>query len=371
VFFKTPAARLAKAVAAAATLAPGDGKRFQVESTLLTVRDDGALEVQATDLVDSYWFTVRPPDPSTSKPGRAFVGSENLARIVKRAGKADVTIETVKNALVVSWGDTVVKLPTENPADAPQVVRYRPNDPSISIPATALMSIMAKVNFAVSGDFKHRALAFVRVDIKRGRIRFAATDGIRFAAVERDVETTDEVLDTAFVQPIKPARIKSLIGEQDAQDLRVQVKNGYVALSTGDAEMSVRAGAVTWQDFDIERVVPVTKRATIGRSDLLDFLAGAGLLKTTGEKTCDFTFADGKLSMNAVAPGEGSIQTSTPIEWTHESFMMRFDPVLLAQATSQCNGDRVELGLSTDQQPVLLRDAVDNQLYLYALGARF
>lgn len=367
--FTAPADRLLKAVQATASLAPGTGKRFQIESTLLSVLDDGSLEIRATDLVDSYWFVLPATKDATFKPGRVFVGSENLARSIKAAGDQQVTLETGKHSLTISWGSTKIKLPTENADDAPEVARHRREDPAVVVAADAFVSAMTKVNFAVSQDFKSRALAFIRLDLLGSKMQMSATDGIRYAVVEQDVD--GDVAGTAFVTPLKPTRIKLLTGETPSAKLRVQLGSGHVSFATDDAELTVRTGAVSWQSFDVKSLVQVTKKVVANTKELRALLNGAGLVKTSGEKNYDFGFADGAINMRATAAGEGSFEASVRVEWTYDAFEMRFDPALLAQAVAQCDSDTVELGMSTNQQPILLTSTGSDWCYRYALGARF
>ena len=369
--YTSPAPRLLKAIQAAAALAPGTGKRFQIESTLLTVTDVGALEVQATDMADSFWFRVDPVPNTPFTPGKLFLGSANLSRAIKEAGKADVTIETVGDyGALISWGTTKVKLPAEMVEDAPPVKRFNPADPTVQLPASGLIALLKRVNFATSTDFKNRSMAFVRIEVKPKGLRLGATDGARIASVEIDLDKDAAYVSTAYVMPIKPARIKLLVDGDDKVTIKLRVTPEIITLVTDSAEMTVRTGHAQWPDFDIDKQLTNAKAVTIPTADMKKLLNGADLLKVKGETTCEFKLTANALEMDAIATVEGAVNSQIPVEWKYDPFTIRLDPSFLWDAVNACDADQVELSFDTNQQPAKLREAEGNRLYLYALGAR-
>jgi DNA polymerase III sliding clamp (beta) subunit (PCNA family) len=369
--FTSPAPRLLKAIQALASLAPGTGKRFQIESTLLTVTDTGALEVQATDMADSFWFRVDPMPDVAFTPGKLFIGSANLLRAVKEAGKADVSIETVSNhSALITWGSTKVRLPAEMIEDAPTIKRFNPTDPTVQLPASDLIALLKRVNFATSTDFKSRSMAFVRIEVKPTGLRLGATDGVRIASVEVDLVKDASYVATAYVMPIKPARIKLLVDGDDKVMLKLRVTQDMITLATDSAEMTIRTGHAQWPDYDIDKQLTNTKVVTIPTANMKQLLNGADLLKVKGETTCEFKLTATLLEMEAISTIEGAVNSAIPIEWKYDPFTIRLDPSFLWDAVNACDADSVELSFDTNQQPVKLREAEGSRLYLYALGAR-
>lgn len=367
----SPAPRLLKAIQGAAALSPNTGKRFQIESTLLTVTDTGALEVQATDLADSFWFRVDPVPDKPFTPGKLFVGSANLLRAVKEAGKAEVTIEVAgRYGAQISWGTTVVKLPSESVEDAPGIKRVQPTDPSVQLRASEFMGLLKRVNFATSTDFKTRAMAFLRMEVKPKGLRMCATDGVRIASVEVDLDKDPNYVATTYILPIKPARLKLLVDGDDTVMLKIGVTQDMLTLSTDSAEMTVRAGHASWPDFDIDQKITNPKTVMVKTADLKNLLGGAELLKVRGETSYEFRWSAAGLEMEAAATVEGSVNAKLAVEWKHDPFTIKLHPGLLWDAVNACDAEQVELSFDTNQQPAKLREAEGNRLYLYALGAR-
>jgi DNA polymerase III sliding clamp (beta) subunit (PCNA family) len=369
--YTTAPSRLLKALQGTAALSPETGKRFQIESTLLSVKEDGSLELQATDTADAFWFRVPPEEGKSFVPGQLFVNSTNLLRVVKEAGKNEVTIEqTTRYGAQISWGKTVIKLPTEAVEDAPAIKRVDRTAPFVSMTADDFMGLLKRVNFATSGDFKNRAMSFVRVEVKPKGLRLSATDGVRIGTVEVDLDKEPSYTALCYVPPIKPARVKLLVDGDGSAVLRVGITQDTVTLSTDSAEMTVRAGAASWPDFDIDKNVVNPKAVNVPTADLKRILGGAEVLKVRGETTCEFKWSSAGMEMEAAATVEGSVNATLPVAWTHEPFSIKFDPNLLWDAVNACDAETVELSFDTHQRPVKLREAVGNRLYLYALGAR-
>lgn len=368
--FTCPAPRLVRAIQAAGSLAPGTNKRFQIESTLLTVDDTGHLEIQATDLSDSYWFRIEPEPGKAFTPGRAFVPSVNLVRAVKEAAKNDVTIELVKHQVVITWAKTTVRLPTEDPGDAPPITRVDRGAPCVSLPAQMLMDLFKRVNFAVSSDFKNRSFSFVKVETREKSLRLSATDGIRMAAAEIPVEKLADYRVISFVLPVKPAKLKLLVDGEEDKPVEVRLGADLISVASASSEMTIRTGNANWPDFDIERDMPCEKKTVVPTKELKLLLKNAELLKVRGETTCEFKFDAEGLEMCALASIEGMVNSKIPVEWPHGPFAIKLDAGYFYESVAACDTATVELGFNTDQEPMILKES-GHVVYLFALGARY
>lgn len=370
--FTAPARRLVRAIKAAGSLAPGTGKRYQIESTLLTVTETGHLEIQATDLNDSFWFSVAPEEGNSFVPGKIFVPSINLVNSIGEADKDEVTIELVKNAAQITWAKTKVKLPTEEVGDAPEIQRAKPDAHYVELPGQTLLGLLQRVNFAVSDDFKNRAMSFVRMQVKQKTLKLSATDGVRIASVEVDVtKSQEDYAGVAYVLPIKPARVKLLVDGENEKPVKLRVSDHLVSFSTDSSEMTVRPGAAVWADFEIEKELEHPKKVFLPVKDLKQLLDNAELLKARGETTCEFKWTQDGLEMESLAGVEGSVRSKIPAEWPHDPMSIKLDPSLFVAAVNACSSEQVELSFASDQEPMVMREMTDQMLYLYALGARY
>jgi len=370
--FTAPARKLVRAIKAAGSLAPGTGKRYQIESTLLTVSDTGDLEIQATDLNDSFWFRIPAEESNTFAAGKIFVPSVNLVNSIGEADKDEVTIELAKNAAQITWGKTKVKLPTEEVGDAPAIVRANESDPYVELSGQALLACFQRVNSAVSDDFKNRAMSFVRIQVKEKTLKLSATDGVRIASVEIDVtKSAADYTAVSYVLPVKPSRLKLLVDGEGDRLVRLRVSNHLVSFSTELSEMTIRPGAAAWADFEIEKELQHPKRVLLPVKDLKRLLDSAELLKARGETSCEFKWTADGLEMESLAGIEGSVRAKIPAEWPHDPMSIKLDPSLFVVAVNACTSEQVELAFASDQEPMVMREMTDEMLYLYALGARY
>lgn len=362
--------QLRPAIEATASIAPGEGKRPQLESTHIVVAADGTVEVAGTNLVDAIWFKVH--GATDVVPGKLLVPSINLLRIVKQAEGSTLAIswDETKGQALFSFGDTKIKLPVEPPEDFPQLQRFDPALPFISLRLPALISMFKRVNFAVMGDFGSRVLAGINIQIKPKSLRMTTTDGIRMASVERDIDNIAGIRQSTIVPPLVPKYLKTFsFGEDDLVD--VQLTDAAFALRGTRGELTRRALNGTYPDYDLEKQLVYQHHIEVERKGFKEVLETAALLKVTSQTTCEFNWLPDGLHLEASSGIDGNVRAKLSVAWPHPPFSIRLDAGLLAEAVKVTDSEKVDLSFGDDRQPALLRETSEGMLYLYAISPRF
>lgn len=371
--FKIAADKIRPAAEACAAIAPKEGTKPQLEATLITVFESGLVEFAATDLVDSLWFGIE--GATDIEPGKVFIPSINFLRTVKQADERELSLSWKSDAgrAKVEFGDTKVGLPVEPPEDFPAIQRFDPALPFITLPAAQLSAMLKRVNFSVMDDFKTRTLAGVNIEVKPKTLRMTATDGVRMATAERDIENKSETRQSAIVRPILPKYLKTFVTEE-TDSVDVQISEGSVRLRGTRGQLARRAIMGTYPAFDLEKEYGATyqSKVEVVLKELRDVLETAALIKAARETTCEFKWAENLLQINANAGLDGQVEAKLVIAWPFEPFKIRLDAGLFAEAVKVADTEKVELSFGTDRQPALLREVTeDGLLYLYCISAKF
>lgn len=359
---------LLSAAESAAALAPGTHIRPILETTLVEVGADGAVTLSATDHATSMvWFRVEGGE--SPQAGRMCVPSANLLRVVKRAGKAPVTLSWngKSTRANVAFQGTRASLPVENPVDYPEILRFDDTKPYVTVPASIVMGLLSRVNFATAGDFKSRALAGVRMSINSKTISLTATDGIRMAVAAHDIANESGCAFECVTLPIKPKDVQWIAGKEGNVDL--QKVSGTLRMRGINGERLHNAMTVDFPKFDLESQLALSKRAVFKTKDLQDALERAVMLKAKSPRW-EFTFNNGHMTVNTVTGLDGNLDADAPVEWTHAQMAIRLSPSLLLEAVKAVKSEIVDLDLESPREPVRLREANGGLLYLYALGAQ-
>jgi len=368
--FTLAADAIRPAVEACASIAPGEGKKPQLESTLITVNADGTVQFAATNTADALWFKVA--GATDVEPGPLFVPSVNLLRLVKQADdeKLTVTWDETKGQAIFTFAESRIKLPVEDPKDFPQIQRFDPKGHFVTLPLPALSMMFKRVNFAVMDDFRQRTLAGVNVQIKAKSLKLTTTDGVRMATVERDIDNPTGVRTSTIIPPLPPKIIKTFsIEDEDPVD--VQVTDTAIALRGTRGELTRRAINGQFPDWDLEKQLVYQHHIEVPTKSLKEVLETAALLKVNSPTTCEFNWTADGLLLEASSGIDGNVRAKLAAPWPHPPFSIRLDAALLAEAVKCADADQVDLSFGDERQPALLREMQDGLLYLYAISPKF
>jgi DNA polymerase-3 subunit beta len=359
---------LRPAVESAASLAPGTMIKPILETLLFSVTDDGAVTISATDYTTTSIRFCMVGEGDGIVPGSTCLPSRNLLRLVKQAKGKTLTFSWDEGCPTanVSFGRTSVDLAVERALDFPEVSRFDPSVPSVSLPVADLNGLLKRVNFAVAKDFRSRILAGVRFQTIDDILRVTATDGIRMAVAERKIDNTSGCSIDAVSLPVDPKSLVRIAGKDGTVAIQYDKALGFNGQYGEQCHNTMRG---RFPAYDLRKQLGYTKAVTVETEALQTALERAALLKAKGQDW-KFTLTDEAMAINARSGLEGNVDTVLPVNWQHDEFAMRLDPVLLLDAVKKVSAEQVELSFGTDRQPALMQETIDDLTYLFALGAR-
>jgi DNA polymerase-3 subunit beta len=371
---KIAADKLRPLVETAAGLAPGTGKRPQLECSRLMVSTDGELTVAASNTHESVCLKVAIEE---GDPGSVFLPSVNLQRIVKEVIKV-ARLKKDEGFLEIRWNGKNLKadllwrgakaqLPTE-PIDS--LPAFEPFDEStgfVTLPAKLFTGLFKRMTFAVQTDFTKRAMHGVQIRASNGKLVSAATDGMRFSLLQADIAKSEHVID-AIIPPIGNKTLLRLSADGDQVDLQITDSTLRARGKLGEMSWTRVAG-----DFpDWEGHVPTTqpKNMDLDRKTMIAMLKQAGLLKVVGSTTHRFTLENNRMEMAAVSGVEGSVNAHMDIPWPHPKLEIGLDPKFLEEGLAAMDSAEVWVGFDHSQAHAVFREKTDEFSYIYVVVPR-
>lgn len=366
---KVVASDIKTIIDATASVAPGTGKKPQLECTHIDVAD-GLVMFASTNQHESVRLFF--DGEMECEPGQVYLPSANLLRVVKEAGKGEIEIawNGKSQKASIRLGGTVVKLPVEDPNNLPEIPRFKPGRPFITLPGSALTGLFSRTRFSVMTDFSARALGGVNLTVKGDLIEAAATDGKRISVVKLPIVNTGKLDVSAILPPISNTNVKWLMKDkEDAVDLQLTRSRFLLRGPRGELTQGLIAG--TFPDYAGHVAQRHPKSMEVERRPLIAFFNRATIIKVISEVKYKFFLRAGEIEMQASAGVDGEVTAVLPVPWTWPDMAIPFDPTLLVDALSAMKSEFVILGFDTPQSTVLLTEISEEFDNHFAASPRF
>ncbi|MCC7125266.1 MAG: DNA polymerase III subunit beta, partial [Acidobacteria bacterium] len=154
-------------------------------------------------------------EAAVEKPGAVTLPAKKLYEVVRALPDGDVTIASEKGgtSVKVSGGQFSSKMPTLPREDFPTITEP-PNVTRATIKGATLAQMIAKTQFAITGEDTRYYLNGALFLLKPGQITFVATDGHRLALVHADREDDGKGEEVKAILPRKAlAELGRLLGD--------------------------------------------------------------------------------------------------------------------------------------------------------------
>ena len=354
---------------ATASVAPGTGKRPQLECTRIDV-EEGQVVFSATNQNESVRILY--DGEMESEIGSVYLPSANLLRVVKEAKKGDVEItwDGKSQKALIRLAGTEVKLPVEPPEHLPPIQRFKPGKPFVTLPGSALTGLFARTRFSVMSDFVARALGGVNLIVKGGQVEAAASDGKRISVVKVPCENPGDVDATVILPPISATNVKWLMqGPEGMVDLQLSPSRFLLRGPRGELSQ----GLIIGEFPDYQGHVPARhpKSMEVDRKALIAFFDQAKIIKVLSEIKYKFLLRAGEIEMQASAGTDGAVTAVLPVPWTWPDMSIPFDPILLVDSLKAMQSEHVVLGFDTPQSTILLTELGDEFDNHFAASPRY
>jgi DNA polymerase-3 subunit beta len=297
-------------------------------NNLKAIATNKGCTLLATDLELGIRLQVR--SVKVQDAGEAILPASRLIAILREATDEELVIEASKEAAFVRGEANEFEMPSENPADFPDVPAFG-DEKYFELPAGPLREMIRRTAFAAAKDSTRWAVNGVLWEVVDNQAKLVATDSRRLALAS-GAATSHGATATKGQTHIVPTKAMNLL-ERLLQDAGEVVK---IALRPNDALFQTeRATVVTrlvegrfppYQEL-LGKKLPV--KIPLDAARFHTAVRQANIMAGDESKRVGFKFHKGKLTLEAHGHDTGRAKVELPIEYDGKELSINFDAAFL------------------------------------------
>jgi len=307
---------------------------------------------------------------SVSKGGSITLPAKKFYEIVKSLPETDIRIAEDKGGVKVAADRFDSRMQTLPREDFPTLPESGAGAPSATLPRSALKEMVAKTQFAITGEdtryFLNGALFVLRPD----SMSLVATDGHRLAlvTVARDGKAKKDVDEIRAILPKKTlGELSRLLMEGDG-DISYERGENHLFFHVGDRLLISRM--IDGQFPAYERVIPKgnDKHIEFERDRLTNAVKRVALLSNERSRAVKFQIEQGKVDVTSSSPDLGEAKETLPVEYSGASMQICFNAQYVLDFLSVVSTDVVSLDLKDEvSQAVMKPVGAEGYDYTYVI----
>jgi DNA polymerase III subunit beta len=351
------ACQLVQVAAASRTTKP-------ILSNVKAIAEEDRLTLIATDLEIGIRYELRGVD--VEQGGEAIMNVGRLVSILRESQDGNLSIDADERRCKVHTSSSEYEMASEDPADFPDLPIFA-DSKFVEVTAEVLASMIRRTVFAAAKQDTKFAITGILWEVEDNKLRLVATDTKRLALTVGDV-TVHGDLETKGQSHLVPTKAMALLdrtlAEGDKQQtIRVSLRANEALFQTEKSTIYTRLVEGRYPPY--RDIIP---KKAIAKIPLIvePFMAAvrqAAIMTDDETKKVAFSFAPGKLTLQAQGSKTGRSKVETRIEHQGGTIDINFDPQFLVEMLRVLDPAEVlMLDLVDGNKPALFRSGED---YLY------
>ena len=308
-------------------------------------------------------------EAAVSRHGAVTLPAKKLYEVVRALPDGDVNLETEKGGtgVKVSGGQFSSRMPTLPREDFPTITEPPGTSKSV-IKGSALAQMIAKTQFAITGEDTRYYLNGALFVLKPDQMTFVATDGHRLALVHADRESTSKGEEVKAILPRKAlAELGRLLADTDA-DVNYERGENHLFFEIGPRLLMSRM--IDGQFPAYEKVVPKSndKHVEFERDRLMNAVRRVALLSNERSRAVKFVLDKSKVEVTSSSPEFGEAREPLPIEYSGPPITICFNAQYVLDFLGVVETEVVALELKDEvSQAVMKPVGVQGYDYTYVI----
>jgi len=332
-------------------------------ANVLFEASDSEVRMLATDLEVSLRSRC---EASVARGGAVTLPAKKLFEIVKALPDTDVRIEQDGSSVKVAADRFESRMQTLPREDFPTLPESAP-DRGITLPRKALREMIAKTQFAITGEDTRYYLNGAQFVLKDGSMTLVATDGHRLALVTTPPEGNG-IPELKTIIPKKTlSELSRLLAEGDG-DVVFQPGENHQFFDVGGRLLISR---ITEGQFPAyERVIPKgnDKRIEFERDRLTSALRRVAILSNERSRAVKLDVQPGRVEISSNSPDFGEAREQLAVDYDGAPLQICFNAQYLTDFLGVVDTDSVRLDLKDEVSQAVMRPiGTDGGEYLYVI----
>ena len=299
---------------------------------------------------------------SVGKSGSLTLPAKKLYEIVKALPETNVRIEEDKNGVKVAadrFDSRMQTLPSEDFPTLPDAS----GKGRATIPCKALREMVAKTQFAITGEDTRYFLNGAKFVIKEDSLALIATDGHRLALVEvmQKVGVTEEI---GVILPKKTLLELGKLLVEGEGDVLFESGENHLFFDVGGRTLISRM--IDGQFPAYERVIPKgnDKQIELERERLTNAVKRVALLSNERSRAVKMEFDKGKVEVTSSSSEFGEAREELAVDYDEGPLKISFNAQYVLDFLNVVDTDVVELSLKDEVSQAVMKP-VGAQGYAY------
>jgi DNA polymerase III subunit beta len=290
---------------------------------------------------------------TVAKGGSLTLPAKKLFEIVKALPETDVRIEEDKNGVKVAadrFDSRMQTLPREDFPTLPDGT----GKGRASLPRNALKEMVAKTQFAITGEDTRYFLNGAKFVLKPDSLTLVATDGHRLALVDvkHEVGITQEI---GVILPKKTLlELGKLLAEGEG-DILFESGENHLFFEVGGRMLISRM--IDGQFPAYERVIPKgnDKDIEFERERLTSAVKRVALLSNERSRAVKFEIDKGKVEVTSSSSEFGEAREQLPVDYTGTAMTISFNAQYVLDFLNVVETDSVSLSLKDEVSQAVMK----------------
>jgi DNA polymerase-3 subunit beta len=346
-----------------------------LSNVLLAVDGPNALRLAATDLYLSMAGRV---PAEVKKGGSVAVPAKDLLERVRMMPEGPVQIVTQDGAsttLKASGSARRYTLRGMPGDDFPPLPTPAENAPTLSLPVTVLAELMQKTYFSISTDETRAHLNSALFEWDGDVVRMVTTDGHRLSMMEQKV--TGKQATSTMLIPLKAIlELRRL-----CEELSGESKDGKpeIGITQSGSSAFFQAGPTTFSVKLVDaqfppyaQVIPqaTEKKVRVARAPFAEALRAVSIAASERTGGVKLALGGGAMRITSESPESGDGSDEIPIEYPGPPITVGFNAKYFLDVLAALDEDEVELGLSGELDPAVIRPVSERKFLAVVMPMR-
>jgi DNA polymerase-3 subunit beta len=308
-------------------------------------------------------------EAAVSRHGAVTLPAKKFYEVVRALPDGDVNIETEKGGtgVKVSGGQFTSRMPTLPREDFPTITEP-PGVTRAAIKGATLGQMIAKTQFAITGEDTRYYLNGALFVLKPGQMTFVATDGHRLALVHADRDPAGAGEELKAILPRKAlAELGRLLADSNA-DVQYERGENHLFFEIGPRLLMSRM--IDGQFPAYEKVVPKhnDKHIEFERDRLVNAVRRVALLSNERSRAVKFAVGKGQVEVTSSSPEFGEAREPIAVDYDGPEITICFNAQYVLDFLNVVESDIVALDLKDDvSQAVMKPVGVEGYDYTYVI----
>jgi DNA polymerase-3 subunit beta len=305
---------------------------------------------------------------TVTKPGALTLPAKKLFEIVRSLPDTDIRIAEEKGGVKVAADRFDSKMQTLPREDFPTLPEGGAS-PTASLPNVALKEMVAKTQFAITGEDTRFFLNGAQFVLRSDSMSLVATDGHRLAlvTVKRESQGKGEEESKAILPKKTLGELGRLLSDSDGE---ITYERGENHMFFTVADRLLISRMIDGQFPAYERVIPKSndKHIEFERDRLTNAVKRVALLSNERSRSVKFHIEKGKVDVTSSSPELGEAHETLPVDYTGSSLQICFNAQYVLDFLSAVSTDIVALELKDEvSQAVMTPVGAEGYEYTYVI----